>query len=436
MSKAISIWSILKEIAEKDCWYDKIFDDSIISKWKTEANNDPKLELAIKILRTSTQGMVYDKSCDWDEGERLCEECKTNFLNSIGGDGEGHDRDDMWDLYDEYDVTRCPHKMCYCVKPDNQLINFIDYGESILAPEFRNVLVNKVKEMRAKSIDWHPWTNEMVLNIIHPSLYCLVNEGVSDDVPEEKYQWLPSEIYVGENGETTFQSYINNLKEEDSDVTPLLETVISSFIPSFEKVLKVNLKNRVCQVIIKIASTILTEEKSQVGTGSWHIEGVPMERIVATGIYYLEVENISSSYLEFRKPAVFDELNLIYPQGDGDYVEHHYGLDDMDGEMNQYLGLIKAISGHTVCFPNTLQHRIKNFSLDDKEKGGTRTAIVVFLIDPENRITSTKDIPKQQGLITLADAEKNREELMKIRKYFVNHMNKKVYEREFSLCEH
>ena len=97
-----------------------------------------------------------------------------------------------------------------------------------------NRLVEELKEKSAK--DYHPGTDEIVRDLVHPSLYPFV-EGVSqtagtDDVtpavtvqglqqdmwgrPYEtsKYQWLPSEVSVAADGTCKFQTYINNLDQE------------------------------------------------------------------------------------------------------------------------------------------------------------------------------------------------------------------------------
>ena len=50
--------------------------------------------------------------------------------------------------------------------------------------------------------------------------------------------------------------------------------------------------------------------------GSWHVEGMKNESIVASGIYYYHSENITSSYLNFR--TAVSEPN--YEQGDDNGV--------------------------------------------------------------------------------------------------------------------
>jgi hypothetical protein len=54
------------------------------------------------------------------------------------------------------------------------------------------------------------------------------------------------------------------------------------------------------QVIVKYASIVLTPESPEYKGGSWHVEGMLNERIVASAIAYLRNENITMSRLAFR----------------------------------------------------------------------------------------------------------------------------------------
>ncbi len=69
------------------------------------------------------------------------------------------------------------------------------------------------------------------------------------------------------------------------------------------------------QVIPKIASIELTSgEAATYEGGSWHLEGMLNEYIVATAIYYFDVENVTESTLTFRQKAVLDDMELEYEQ--------------------------------------------------------------------------------------------------------------------------
>ena len=110
-----------------------------------------------------------------------------------------------------------------------------------------------------------------------------------------------------------------------------------------------------------------------------------------------------------------------------------------------------------------LQHRVSKFKLRDMKKNGKRKILVFFLIDPEQRIISTKHVPIQQREImksylnyalkenildeildiiveymptfSIKEAKEFREKLMVIRGFIVDEKNQ-LYERTFSLCEH
>ena len=51
---------------------------------------------------------------------------------------------------------------------------------------------------------------------------------------------------------------------------------------------KLELRGQTLQVIVKIANIQLTPENPNYEGGSWHVEGMKNEKIVATGIYYVE----------------------------------------------------------------------------------------------------------------------------------------------------
>ncbi|PVU91559.1 hypothetical protein BB559_004071 [Furculomyces boomerangus] len=138
-------------------------------------------------------------------------------------------------------------------------------------------LLNELKENVAKledvpenEKDWHPGSDNQVLDLIHPSLYPVVfgrTRGITDDVsstevpkwdsvigkgetkfvipPEEdneylseKYQWLPTEFDVDASGKVGILSYINNLHPEIHEkLYRTLEKIFEKFIPLFNNAL-------------------------------------------------------------------------------------------------------------------------------------------------------------------------------------------------------
>ncbi|WP_327351854.1 DUF4246 domain-containing protein [Streptomyces sp. NBC_01304] len=386
--------------------------------------------------------------------------------------------------------------------------------------------VRVLEEVPGAEQDWHPGSDGQVLDLVHPSLFCLVRDV--SGAPErawqnpanrhaqyefsEKFQWLPTDVDVSDDGDVAFRSYVNNVHPEThrelgsvlpdlfARLRPLFENVLtdlrhprpprieadpygwydsepeypdkSSFsdeeaykeavraygeaqdawwenrrpsvpdAPAFtppgvpDDFARVDLRGRRLQVIVKLATLHLTPDKPEYTGGSWHVEGMLNERIVSTGIYYWDSENITESRLSFR--AALDDPD--YEQNDDDGLREVYGLEDEDA-LNQVLGSAATPAGRCLAFPNILQHRVGSFRLADPGRPGHRKILAFFLVDPSEKIVSTSDVPPQQpwsdtSTMTLEQARNYREQLMRERKFFVDEHNEQLYEREFSLCEH
>ncbi|MET7369127.1 DUF4246 domain-containing protein [Streptomyces sp. NPDC005566] len=386
--------------------------------------------------------------------------------------------------------------------------------------------VRVLEEVPEAEQDWHPGSDGQVLDLVHPSLFCLVREV--SGAPErawqnptdrysthefsEKFQWLPTDVDVSSDGDATFCSYVNNVHPEaHHELASVLPDLFAHVRPLFENVLtdlrhprplrieadpygwydsepehpdktsygddgayaealrayeeaqddwwenrspvipdapdftppelpgedaRVDLRGRRLQVIVKLATIHLTPDKPEYSGGSWHVEGMLNERIVSTGIYYWDSENITDSRLSFR--AALDDPN--YEQNDDNGLREVYGLEDEDA-LNQALGSASTPAGRCLAFPNILQHRVGSFGLTDPTRSGYRKILAFFLVDPSGEIVSTSDVPPQQpwsdtSTMTLEEANSYREQLMQERKFFVDEHNEQLYEREFSLCEH
>lgn len=386
--------------------------------------------------------------------------------------------------------------------------------------------VRVLEEVPDAERDWHPGSDGQVLDLVHPSLFCLVREASGG--PErawqnpashcatyefsERFQWLPTDVDVSDDGAVAFRSYVNNVHPETHRaLASVLPEVFARLRPLFENVLtdlrhprplrieadpygwydsepeyphqgsysdnaaymdaraawdeayedwlenrhpivpdapaftapalpdasaRVDLRGRRLQVIVKLATVHLTPDNPEYPGGSWHVEGMLNERIVSTGVYYWDSENITESRLGFR--AALDDPR--YEQNDDAGLREVYGLEDEDA-LNQMLGRVPTPAGRCLAFPNALQHRVDEFRLADPTRPGHRKILAFFLVDPTEQIVSTSDIPPQQpwsdtSTMTLEQARAYREELMQERKFFVDEHNEQLYEREFSLCEH
>jgi hypothetical protein len=146
-----------------------------------------------------------------------------------------------------------------------------------------NFLKSLQKFQKVSTGNWRPQSQNIILDLLHPSLFCLVfgrtfvtNEKLIqrdknpfywtgngsiipilekpeiketkifklEIIPDEEiitsrnYQWIPSEIKVSEEGKVTFESYINNLNPlEHKSLYKSLEDILEDFLLMFEKVM-------------------------------------------------------------------------------------------------------------------------------------------------------------------------------------------------------
>ena len=156
-------------------------------------------------------------------------------------------------------------------------------SDELVHTDMKNSLIECVKTLEnvpTNKQDWHPGTNNQVLDLVHPSLFCFVNQvsrvindtnltinvdnalqsigkGTPVDInfksllPAERqkqksadytrsetYQWLPAEFHVSKYGEVTVESYINNLHPvKHKNLYLFVERIFQRFIPLFNKVL-------------------------------------------------------------------------------------------------------------------------------------------------------------------------------------------------------
>jgi hypothetical protein len=237
-----------------------------------------------------------------------------------------------------------------------------------------------------------------------------------------------------------------------------------------------------CQVIVKIARCEVSAASPTFSEGSWHLEGIPSEKIIATGIYYYSQKNVEKSFLKFRA-TLDDPYDLDYEQDHQEWVSRHYGfkfLKKPKFDVREFvpimkLGKIQTKENFCLVFPNFLQHRVSpivykppssssevmmhkkneekdwvtNMDVDNEDNNnnnqeeeedegkGHRSILVFFLIDPRERILCTADIPPQQQeqVIGLEEAKVYQELLMFERKYEYDEQSD-FFQRVFSLCEH
>ncbi|MEV7415250.1 DUF4246 domain-containing protein [Streptomyces sp. NPDC089919] len=112
--------------------------------------------------------------------------------------------------------------------------------------------VRVLEEVPEAERDWHPGSDGQVLDLVHPSLFCLVREA--SGAPEEawrnptdryskhefseRFQWLPTDVDVSEDGQVAFRSYVNNVHPEaHHELAAVLPDMFARMLPLWENVL-------------------------------------------------------------------------------------------------------------------------------------------------------------------------------------------------------
>ncbi|KAJ2636597.1 hypothetical protein GGF40_002904 [Coemansia sp. RSA 1286] len=421
-------------------------------------------------------------------------------------------------LFDELQYYAALH-----VPGSNIFMSSVDrvwYSDQLIDGETAQKLRAHAAEMEAApDKDWHPRSNDQVLNLIHPSLFPLdyrktpfvetpiktpaaalemqtfgrfpgsisawkkAVEAVygdqtapggrgyyvpqsTDRVASERFCWLPTEFDVAPDGAVEVASYINSLHPaKHAAVYPTIATIFGQFVPVLEQVVTdmvhrrqprvvpdpfnwfdnsdepqdvnreqydeeydlwsesrpfiepqpepfttpdrpttpYSLKGRRLQAIVKMSNIVLTPDNPVYEGGAWHVEALANERIIATGIYYYDVENVTENELDFREPV--DE-EIDYEQSDQRGLDLAYGMftrsreegedDEFEIPISQEIGGVRSKQGRCLVFPNVYQHRVSGFELADKTKPGHRKILAFFFIDPSTRIPSTEIVPPQQ----------------------------------------
>ncbi|KAI8810849.1 hypothetical protein BJ742DRAFT_798949 [Cladochytrium replicatum] len=318
----------------------------------------------------------------------------------------------------------------------------------IVSTTLRTKLISEIKileDVPDFKKDWHPGSDDKVLNLVHPALFpicfgrtcCLSPKQVKeklgwdhfigsgrmanlglpfkkrrDEIDWIKFHVLPSELHVVADCQCTLQSYINNLHPHDHEgLYNTIAEIFGRFVPLFEAVLtdhlhwpyplqprvvinspqefyevgvdefnewfsllefnqipnpfnvrtpiilnrdvprprfhwlnepddimRASLRDRSLQVIVKLDSIHLTPDDPVYPGEAWHVEGMELDAIVATGVYYYDIENITTSKLSFRMAV--DEAWINHIDCDREGEHQMYRMND-DGARTKFGAKLK-----------------------------------------------------------------------------------------------
>jgi hypothetical protein len=473
--------AIYSAIVSKPIWWDKIAQAEIVAKWKQElleqlqpgtaecsglpADGVSRLvDVVIASLTRSRVGAVAAEYGGIGEDSRLVR--RRPLPVDIG---EGREELGKVSIACKCDCKICrgdegseaegeAEKPCSCFdgKPPFYLQTlrqqYLDARTRVLSAPLGEDLRDKVAavfqrlEDTQNPVDWHPGSNGTMQDLVHPSRRCAV-PGVHVPADDDGLRWLPADVVLDAAGRVEKIVQPGFADCPDAETEAVLSRVLEQALPHMEVVIAaaapagsphvVPLKGRTVQVIAKMATARLTEATAPFSAGSWHLEGVAAEQIIASAIYYPPSPGAATSGLSFR---VSLPEYLPYPQDGIKYVERHYGFhvdDEREFDATCFLGTHPTRQDSMIVFPNTLQHQVGELKLLPDATEGRRRVLVLWLVAPGSRVPSTADVPDTtlDSKISTTEALEYRELLMIERKYVMKDENM-AFVRKVSLCEH
>jgi hypothetical protein len=128
-------------------------------------------------------------------------------------------------------------------------------SDHLIPPTLKSALMRAAEPLESvpdSEKDWHPGSNDQVLNLVHPSLYPIVYSrsiltsgstvdppDVTDEFTSKRFQWMPSNFKVDIDGTARLVSpYINNLHPQDhAELVGVIAQILAKAVPLFERVL-------------------------------------------------------------------------------------------------------------------------------------------------------------------------------------------------------
>lgn len=334
---------------------------------------------------------------------------------------------------------------------------------------------------------YHPGSNNQILDIVHPSLYPYV-QGLSKlndiekidyndieldtdfwnrEYEKSDYQMLPCEFEIDKDGKCKIKTYINNLPLNNKKIYKLIEKLFDFTLPEFQKIwsyinnfnlydnedfdlyndnldyeyknnFNEDLLNKDLQVICKITNTTLSDSSIN---GVWHVEGMSHENIVASAVHVIHQDPGINANLYFKRRFTISEGQIIAEASGQDrpfflnkYLESTSKYKEYNQENNVGLvplGKVSTSTGSLTVFPNSHIHKL---DLSTKLTNQSRMVVVFWLVNPNKKIISTKNVPEQQKDKdwNFKKAISHQLKFMEDRKYYKSKFNV----RDLNLCEH
>ncbi|KAJ3459762.1 hypothetical protein MRS44_015835 [Fusarium solani] len=246
--REVAMMILMDSLTDKPNWHEKVFDEDIVQKWRDEARQQPEDGLFARIMQDKESRFI-PKPISRIISEQTFDFCIAELRNKA-----------------KYFATSG------LIPTFDSAGNSIVKSDSYIENSLHDKLMQAFDALRADqgdNVDWHPRSNDMVQDLVHPSMYPFVygrskfiqeevvgvhdaldHVGKGATVPKDEqpesdrvfwsttYQWLPSNISFGDDGTIKFTSYVNNLNPEKfPEIYETLERVIDKAIPAWDQCL-------------------------------------------------------------------------------------------------------------------------------------------------------------------------------------------------------
>ncbi|KID88648.1 hypothetical protein MAJ_11046, partial [Metarhizium majus ARSEF 297] len=239
--REVCMLKFMEDITNKPEWWRKVCDPNIAARWKHEV--------------LSLNWTEYRKHGDFTKN--MAEMCIQELRKKAA-------------LYEETSlIPVMDHSTCV-IKSDKLVSE--DLTERL------KTAVKSLEDVPDSDKDWHPGSDGKVLDLVHPSLFPLLYgrsrimrhqrigldeclnfcgrgfllekpgdnsesqleatidwRGAPIEVVSPRFQWLPCDVAIDEDGRATIESYINNLHPKDhAAMYPVIEEFIQKSLPAWD----------------------------------------------------------------------------------------------------------------------------------------------------------------------------------------------------------
>ncbi|KAM5356788.1 hypothetical protein ACJ41O_003434 [Fusarium nematophilum] len=224
--RKVAMMILMDNLTDKPNWSEKVFNEDIVLRWRNEAREQPENGLFARVMQEKEHKTI-PKPISRIISEQTFDFCIAELRNKA-----------------KYFATSG------LIPTLDSAGTSIVKSDSYIEKPLHHKLIQVFDALRADqrdNVDWHPRSNNMVQDLVHPSLFiqeeivgvgdALDHVGKGATVPKDEeperdgvfwsttYQWLPSNMAIRDDGTVKFTSYVNNLNPISSQKSMKLSSV-------------------------------------------------------------------------------------------------------------------------------------------------------------------------------------------------------------------